>query len=35
VGSDVQIGEGYLPVHEKLAKYIVKDKVVDSKFSNY
>ena len=24
VGSDVQIGEGYLPVHEKLAKYIVE-----------
>ena len=24
VGSDVQIGEGYLPVHEKLAKYIAE-----------
>ena len=35
VGSDVRMEQGYLPVHEKLAKYIVKDKVVDSKFSNY
>ena len=24
VGSDVQIGEGYLPVHEKLVKYIAE-----------
>ena len=35
VGSDVLMEQGYLPIHEKLAKYIAKDKVADSKFSNY
>ena len=35
VGSDVRMEQGYLPVHEKLAKYIAKNKGVDSKFSNY
>ena len=35
VGSDVRMEQGYLPVHEKLAKYIAKNKVADSKFSNY
>ena len=35
VGSDVRMEQGYLPIHEKLAKYIAKDKVIDSKFSNY
>ena len=35
VGSDVRMEQGYLPVHEKFAKYIAKNKVADSKFSNY
>ena len=35
MGSDVRMEQGYLPVHEKLAKYIAKNKGVDSKFSNY
>lgn len=35
VGSDVRMEQGYLPVHEKLAKYMAKNKVTDSKFSNY
>ena len=35
VGSDVLMEQGYLPVHEKLAKYIANNKVTDSKFSNY
>ena len=35
VGSDVQIEQGYLPVHRKLVGYMAKSKATNFKFRKY
>ena len=35
VGSDVQIEQGYLPVHRKLVEYMAKSKATNFKFRKY